>query len=370
MRKILAAPFEYLANRFSSSPKKVNVFKALNDLYTAIIYGKKGAPGILLQSHAANARFIIFSDQHKGKRNGADDFRTNEANYLAALDYYHSHNYHFINLGDSEELWENNILEIIKSNKAVHQAEEKFIANNKYIKIYGNHDNFWRFDPLAGKYLKAMFGQSIPVYEGMVLELKIDENEAIKVLLTHGHQGDSKSDGNWLSAAFVGYIWAPLQSFLGLNPNSPSTNTELKTLHNQMMYEWSAMSAGLVLITGHTHQPVFKSHTHLERLYMQLDDAIAAKNEILADTIRNEIPKRMQQFNHVEAGFRSMRPSYFNSGCCCYNNGNITGIEIADNCIRLVKWGQKNKIVQREIAEEMSLNELAAALHPLVPTSE
>ena len=362
LRKTLAGPVEFLANRFSSSPKKVSVFKALNDLYNAIVTGKENAPGIMLHAEAATARFIIFSDQHKGKRDGADDFRTNETNYLQALSYYHENDFHLINLGDSEELWENNILEIIKHNKAVHAAEAKFIAGKQYGKIYGNHDNFWRFDPLAGQYLKSMFGQSIPVHEGIVLQLKTADNTVIKLLLTHGHQGDSKSDDNWFSAAFVGYIWAPLQSFLGINPNSPSTNTALKTRHNQMMYEWSALSAGLVLITGHTHQPVFKSHTHLERLYIKLDDAMKANDEVLADTIRNEIPKRMQQFNHVEAGFRNMRPSYFNSGCCCYNNGNITGIEIADNCIRLVKWTQKNGLAYREVAEEMSLNDLATAL--------
>jgi hypothetical protein len=32
------------------------------------------------------------------------------------------------------------------------------------------------------------------------------------------------------------------------------------------------------------------------------------------------------------------KPSYFNSGCCAYSDGSITGIEIADGEIRLVRW--------------------------------
>ncbi len=32
------------------------------------------------------------------------------------------------------------------------------------------------------------------------------------------------------------------------------------------------------------------------------------------------------------------KPCYFNSGCCCYPDGDITGIEIAHAEIRLVRW--------------------------------
>jgi hypothetical protein len=35
-----------------------------------------------------------------------------------------------------------------------------------------------------------------------------------------------------------------------------------------------------------------------------------------------------------------MKPTYFNTGCCCFANGSITGIEIADGQIRLIKWNQ------------------------------
>ena len=32
------------------------------------------------------------------------------------------------------------------------------------------------------------------------------------------------------------------------------------------------------------------------------------------------------------------KPSYFNSGCCAYSDGSITGIELSGGELRLVRW--------------------------------
>ena len=50
------------------------------------------------------AKFIIFSDHHKGNRDGADDFRVCERAYNAALAYYYRLGYTLVVLGDVEEL--------------------------------------------------------------------------------------------------------------------------------------------------------------------------------------------------------------------------------------------------------------------------
>ncbi|RYD76002.1 MAG: metallophosphoesterase, partial [Sphingobacteriales bacterium] len=53
------------------------------------------------------------------------------------------------------------------------------------------------------------------------------------------------------------------------------------------------------------------------------------------------------------------RSGYFNSGCCCFNDGDITGIEIESGQIRLIKWSyQKSGHPQRYVLEEMSLKNL------------
>src|SRR6202012_887522 len=111
--------------------------------------------------------------------------------------------------------------------------------------------------------------QKVNIYEGVILQTLI-KNKTLSIYMTHGHQGDLQSDGNWFSKWFVSDVWGPLQSYLHINPNTPSNKHELKTLHNQIMYEWSAKRKHILLITGHTPQPVFRSLTELETLYERL----------------------------------------------------------------------------------------------------
>jgi hypothetical protein len=43
-------------------------------------------------------------------------------------------------------------------------------------------------------------------------------------------------------------------------------------------------------------------------------------------------------------------------------DGDITGIEIADAAIRLIKWTMKDESPQREVLEEITLEELVKLL--------
>jgi hypothetical protein len=124
------------------------------------------------------------------------------------------------------------------------------------------------------------------------------------------------------------------------------------------MYKWSATQQHTVLITGHTHQPVFASLTHLERLLLNLETATQKGDTKAIEQIKMEIPKRRNEYAFVNNAFKNMKPSYFNTGCCCYNDGNITGIEIAENKIRLVKWEMLGANANRIVAEEMSIDDL------------
>jgi hypothetical protein len=60
-----------------------------------------------------------------------------------------------------------------------------------------------------------------------------------------------------------------------------------------------------------------------------------------------------------------MKPTYFNSGCCCFIDGDISGIEIAGGSIRLIKWKNLEGISKRIILEERSLAELVNELTQL-----
>lgn len=357
LRYLLLKPVLWATQRFASRPQKNRIFEALDKLYAEILL-RPSKLGPVIPFDAGKDRFIIFSDQHKGARNGADDFMMAEENYLAALEVYNRQGFCFISLGDSEELWENTLGQVKKHNSATFTAEKKFIERNAFVKVFGNHDLYWGNDPFAWWQLKHIYGQEVKIYEGLVLSTGL-HGSPFRVFCTHGHQGDAQSDGNWFSKFFVARVWAPLQAYLRINSNTAAYNDEKKTLHNEIMYQWSSSQKDTLLITGHTHQPVFESLTHIERLYKQFQEAELSGDGRKIAELYSVIRKREKEFTAVSVDYQTMKPTYFNSGGCCFADGDITGIEIADGFIRLVKWTRKEGSPMRELLEESSLEELA-----------
>lgn len=360
LRVILLRPILWAANRFASRPVRARIFEALDELLASSLH-EPGKRGLLINFTEGKERVIIFSDQHKGARNGADDFTMAEPNYLAALDYYNRNEFCMVSLGDSEELWENTLSRVREKNEKTFEAEKKFVQRKAFAKVIGNHDLYWGNDPLAPWQLKNIYGRDMKIYEGVMISTMVDD-APFRFFCTHGHQGDAQSDGNWFSKFFISRIWAPLQAYLRINPNTPAYDSEKKTLHNEIMYEWSAAQKDIVLITGHTHQPVFASLTHIERLYKDFQWALAQNDPAEQEKIRTEIRKREREFTAVSIDYLTMRPSYFNSGCCCFSDGDITGIEIAEGYISLIKWELIDEKPQRIVLEELSLAGLKAKL--------
>ncbi|GGI25866.1 metallophosphoesterase [Pedobacter mendelii] len=355
LQKLLGSWVISISNKFSSRPDSKRVYDSLTKLYQNIIT-KPGKRGEIFEVKPDD-KFIIFSDQHKGARDFSDDFALAEKNYLQALAYYNNENYKYINLGDSEELWENLMESVIKHNKKTFDAEKLFINRNAFTKIFGNHDLYWDNDPLSQFNLKRIYDKVIRIYEGAILRFYFN-NKPFDVFLTHGHQGDLQSDGNWFSKWFVSTIWAPLQAYLKINPNTPAYDNQLKTVHNSLMYSWVSEQKNMALITGHTHQPVFASLTHLERLYVKIEKAEKENNLTDVNSLTAELNKLVSKGEKAPE-FKNYKSAYFNSGCCCFNDGDITGIEIESGLIRLIKWSrQKSKIPQRFVLEEMKLEHL------------
>jgi predicted phosphodiesterase len=356
LQKLLNKPVVNLADKLSSRPDRKRVDKALSQLYLQVT-GNHDKKGLVLPFDAHQDKFIILSDQHKGARDGADVFALAEKNYMVALNYYHKNHFFYINLGDSEELWENLLITVKRHNKATFEMEKKFLKRKAFIKIFGNHDLYWDNDPLATFNLKKIYGQALPIYEGVVLKTTVNK-KSLEIYMTHGHQGDLQSDGNWFSKWFVSDIWGPFQAYLRINPNTPANNDQLKTAHNRMMYEWSSKRKNMLLITGHTHQPVFKSVTHLEKLYEELEAAKKTKSKSKIDELQKQIKSRENKGDRMP-DFNGYLDTYFNSGCCCFDDGDITGIELADGYIRLIKWQYSaNKESERLVLEESKLEDL------------
>lgn len=339
MKKILGPLLTTLASD-ASAPDKNEVFKSLSKLLDSLRKTDSDR-GLILQSDFLNEKFIVFSDHHKGNKDAGDDFASNEKNYLAALDYYFTEKFIYINLGDSEELWKYKPAEVISKNMTALRSEARFHKEKRYYKTFGNHDLTWKDKLEVRKWFKDIFDLPLPVLEGIVLKTTVGE-KPLSVFLTHGHQGDKMSDNNAFSTWLISHVWRPLQRYLDINVNTPATDYVLKDKHNIMMYEWSKMRKNLLLITGHTHKPVFASGLY-------------------SDHPSNYIPVK----SITDKPKRSLVPSYFNSGCCCYNDSDITGIEIAGGKISLVKWHWNNNESQRSVLEEIELQKLVGDLDVL-----
>jgi predicted phosphodiesterase len=369
LKKFLRRFFTRLADRFTSKPDEKAIHHSLSNLYEAILKNPRAETTLLetrmgqvVPFEAASGRFIIFSDQHKGAGDSSDDFFTNQENYSAALDYYLKENFTYINLGDCEELWENKPEPVLELYKNILAQEAAFVKQDRYFKIFGNHDLLW-FDPLAvKKYLDPIFGKTVKVLEGLVLQTRIAGKE-LSIFLTHGHQGDKVADNNAFSKWFVGRIWVPIQRWLELNVNTPAKDFHLTDAHNRLMYLWTMRFKNLLLVTGHTHKPVFESLDHIQRLNQQLSKAQNQGDENEAAALRGEIEKRILEYGGNPQKLTSwIHPTYYNSGCCCFNDGDITGIEIADGNIRLIKWTSKNGSPQRVVSEQSDLEKVLAGL--------
>ncbi len=328
IQKIFRPFFVWLADKFSAAPKQEAVFKSLSRLYKNI-NTRKSSKGIVLDINVATDSFIIFSDQHKGNKDNADDFKTNEANYIAALNHYYDQGFNYINLGDAEELLKYNVTTVIPKYPDAFKAEANFQPSKKYYRTYGNHDILWKSKIDVMLFLKSAFKMPLEIHEGIVLKTTL--NEPLNIFLTHGHQGDKMSDNNIFTTWIIAHIWAPIQRYLEINVNTPSNDSYLRNKHNRLMYEWSSHKRNTILITGHTHKPVFASGK-----YSNIDG--------------QQVPVPVT------------KPSYFNTGCCCYNDGDITGIEIDKGYIRLIKWHSKHKTFERMVLEEKKMEEIVKDL--------
>ncbi len=331
MRKVLQyllkGPVLWIAEKFSAAPKKEFVFQSLSDLYALCGNGTSDRLKVLTaDAHAA--KFIIFSDQHKGDKSWNDDFKRSEINYIAALNYYKANNFSYISLGDCEELWKFSAEKILQSNEFSLAAEAAF-QPDQFYKTFGNHDIIWKNAADVFLLLRKYFSHPLLLYEGVALQLNV-AGKSLKVFMTHGHQGDLMSDNNAISTWVVAHLWVPLQRYLRININTPSDDYSLRNKHNIMMHEWSSAQESLIMITGHTHVPVFGSG----RYY---------------DHPSNKIPGKTQHL---------LKPSYFNSGCCCFDDGDITGIEISEGFIRLIKWYDEEYGSKRMVLEEIAIETL------------
>lgn len=254
-------------------------------------------------SFTNNDKFILFSDCHRGDSSFADDFANNRNIYFHALQHYFKEGYSYIELGDGDELWENLFFKtIFEANKNVYLLLQKFFFTNRLHMIYGNHDMVYRNENIVKKKLSTYFepkeGKDVPLFpnikyhEAIILENLETKQE---LFLTHGHQADFMNYVGWkINRFMVRVLWKPLQVWGIKDPTSPAKNYVELIKVERRIKKWIADNNNKITITGHTHRPRFPS---------------PSENAL----------------------------HYFNDGSCVHPRS-ITGIEIVNGTIALIKW--------------------------------
>ena len=287
-------------------------------------------------------RYAVLSDQHKGARDRADRFERCEAAYRAALTHYHDQGHTLVLLGDVEELWEQGFRAVERAYADTLRLEGSF-PPDRYLRIWGNHDDEW-MSPRAVRRRLSRFVPTAAVYEGLVFYVYEGDRALGRLFLVHGHQGTFFSDTlRGFSKVVLRVIVRNLQRIFGDRGETPARDACLRGEHDQQMYAWACEQQRLILIAGHTHRPVWSSKTHLQQLEERLellrgsphandagsDTAVRGLKDAIADRRKkappcNDTPKTV--------------PCYFNTGCCIFEDGDITGMELEDGELRLVKW--------------------------------
>ena len=342
-------------------------------------------------------RFVFLSDQHKGAGDGADEFRHCKDAYHAALRHYRDEHFSLVLLGDVEELWEQSFARVKQAHADSLQLEGCFPAS-RYFRIWGNHDDAWMNPRVVARDLGS-FVPHLAVYEGIRFQFFERDTTIGTLLCVHGHQGTLGSDRMRLLSRWAVRVWRYIQRATGIGQTTPSKDACLRGRHDRTMYEWAAVQESLILMAGHTHRPVWSSKTHLQiledalrRFDTQQAAAAAAAAETAADitaerAAETAVDTAAENTADTTASVEAQRqalvaaieerreksppcndtekaiPCYFNTGCCKYESGNITGIELVDGDIRLVRWRKDSGA--REVLERASIRSIFRELSAL-----
>jgi len=241
-----------------------------------------------------SSRIVFFSDCHRGDSSRADGFARNKELFLHALTHYHREGFTYIEVGDGDELWKNRRFSAVRhAHRRIFDLLHEFDQHGRLHLIVGNHD-------IQGNRYDRVEKDGIITHEGLVLH---HSRTGQRIFVVHGHQADFKSDQLTFVGRFaVRHVWKRLQ-LLGFG-SIPSRAHESRNREKirQRIVEWLQANRQIV-ICGHTHRPMCAPHG---------------------------------------------APPYFNTGSCLYA-GYITGLEVQNGEITLVRWSTRPGAGQRGV---------------------
>ena len=319
-------------------------------------------------------KLIAFSDHHRGQNDGADDFRACKAAYHAALGYYLEAGFTLYLLGDVEELWECQPKKPVETYRDTLELERQFVQLGRYKRLWGNHDDEWQYPRQVKRFLKTYithYGENLTVSEGAMITLTSKGKPLGELFFIHGHQGTLEADRfAWLSRLAIRYLWRPFQRLTKIKPPTPMRDLQLRLDEEVALHSWASEQPALILISGHTHHPVFSSISHEGRLKSEIEELRqrleSTGNPADHHQLQQEISEKSAELNWVLAQSDGValeisieqKPCYFNTGCCSFPDGDITGIEIEDGKIRLVRWPDDEGNPRKKILQEGDLKEI------------
>ncbi|WP_431156767.1 serine/threonine protein phosphatase [Winogradskyella poriferorum] len=248
-----------------------------------------------------NSKFILFSDCHRGDNSFADDFANNRNIYFHALKHYYNEGFHYCELGDGDELWENlSFTSLLHAHKNVYLLMKQFHDEERLHMIWGNHDMVYRKQDYVDKYLNTYFDPKTGNDEELFCDIKYHEGIVLKhsqtqqeLFLCHGHQADWWNYLFWKWSRFmVRVLWKPLNVMGIADPTSPAKNYKELIKVERRTKKWIIDNDNLITIAGHTHRPRFPEPGDI---------------------------------------------AFFNDGSCVHPRS-ITGLEIEGGKISLIKW--------------------------------
>jgi UDP-2,3-diacylglucosamine pyrophosphatase LpxH len=250
-----------------------------------------------------SSRFVFLSDCHRGDGGLTDDLWPNRRLYLGVLAHYCRRGYTYVEVGDGDELWKNRQLAPIqRAHRPAYDLLHEFHQGGRLHLLMGNHDH-------AGPRLRAIAKEGIPAREALVLQHGETGQE---MLVTHGHQADFENDpGLLFSRLGVRVFWRGLQQRgYWRNP------------------DWWEMARGRSWL-GRT-----------------IARGMLARKEIVEARHVSWVTRLLEAGNgvallcghtHVARFPAPGAPPYLNTGCCIVP-GQITGIELQEGQLSLVKW--------------------------------
>jgi len=294
-------------------------------------------------------KLVVFSDNHRGTGDGADDFRLCEASYLAALRHFADSGHRVVLLGDIEELWEvgpANSAKIFALYPEIYDLERELNQQGRLVRVVGNHDFYWWRKP--GRLEKAI--GPTQVVESVLVDVSSAGGHLGSLFLLHGHQGDFWSeDLRDAGEKVVHEVWANLQR--ATDVRSSVWEGEVFDLRGHrdrsVYYDWAVTRERTVTVTGHTHKGILPDpgNPSETRYAQRLAAKLAARAKAsslshegraafrhLAKVWRERCNRAMQPGG---GGFRS---AIVNSGCCCYDTGTVTALEVSGDEVALSTW--------------------------------